>query len=143
MGNVLFPWPKLHFAYQSGLCLPYLILNTLAYQGMLYILSKRSQKRVPMSSIEAWIIIILVLGVIASNIAVLKYSAKFKMPQFGKPEDKPKDKNDSENLDDKTAIENMATHSQPQAIDTDNQETNDASPSESPDGEDSKKSHLL
>jgi FtsZ-interacting cell division protein ZipA len=102
-----------------------------------------------MSSIEAWLIIILVLGVIASNIAVLKYSAKFKMPQFGKPEDKPTSKNesdlesDSENLDDETAIENKVTHSQPQAIDTDNQEANDASPSENPDGEDSKKSHLL
>jgi hypothetical protein len=49
-----------------------------------------------MSSIEAWLIIILVLGVIASNIAVLKYSAKFKMPQFGKPEDKPSSKKDSD-----------------------------------------------
>ncbi|GGP84300.1 DUF2897 family protein [Shewanella ulleungensis] len=36
---------------------------------------------------EVWLIIILVLGVIASNIAVLKYSAKFKMPQFGEPKD--------------------------------------------------------
>ncbi|MCH1930105.1 DUF2897 family protein [Shewanella sp. A25] len=36
-----------------------------------------------MSSIEAWIIIILVVGVVASNLAVLKYSSKFKMPQFG------------------------------------------------------------
>jgi hypothetical protein len=53
-----------------------------------------------MSSIEAWLIIILVLGVIASNIAVLKYSAKFKMPQFGKPEDKPTSKNNSEKLSD-------------------------------------------
>ncbi|MCT8986240.1 DUF2897 family protein [Shewanella phaeophyticola] len=46
---------------------------------------------------EVWLIIILVLGVIASNLAVLKYSAKFKMPQFGDPKDdksssaKPKD----------------------------------------------------
>lgn len=37
---------------------------------------------------EVWLIIILVLGVIASNIAVLKYSAKFKMPQFGEHKDK-------------------------------------------------------
>ncbi|WP_299792677.1 DUF2897 family protein [uncultured Shewanella sp.] len=37
-----------------------------------------------MSNLEAWLIIILVVGVIASNLAVLKYSAKFKMPQFGK-----------------------------------------------------------
>ncbi|AZG73592.1 DUF2897 family protein [Shewanella livingstonensis] len=36
---------------------------------------------------EVWLIIILVLGVIASNIAVLKYSAKFKMPQFGEHKD--------------------------------------------------------
>ncbi|MFB2670868.1 DUF2897 family protein [Shewanella xiamenensis] len=36
-----------------------------------------------MSSLEVWIIIILVVGVIASNIAALKYSAKFKLPQFG------------------------------------------------------------
>ncbi|BCV45283.1 MAG: hypothetical protein Sw1PiTSA_17870 [Shewanella algae] len=36
-----------------------------------------------MSSLEVWLIIILVIGVIASNLAVLKYSAKFKMPQFG------------------------------------------------------------
>ena len=46
-----------------------------------------------MSTLEAWLIIILVLGVIASNIAVLKYSAKFKMPQFGKaPTKKPQAK---------------------------------------------------
>lgn len=38
-----------------------------------------------MSTFEVWIIIILVIGVIASNLAVLKYSAKFKMPQFGDP----------------------------------------------------------
>jgi len=46
---------------------------------------------------EVWIIIILVIGVIASNIAVLKYSAKFKMPQFGEHKDKSlnSDKKDS------------------------------------------------
>jgi len=48
-----------------------------------------------MSDLEAWLIIILVIGVIASNLAVLKYSAKYKMPQFGKdhkvkPKSKPK-----------------------------------------------------
>ncbi|MPY24696.1 DUF2897 family protein [Shewanella psychropiezotolerans] len=37
-----------------------------------------------MSDLETWLIIILVIGVIASNLAVLKYSAKFKMTQFGK-----------------------------------------------------------
>lgn len=36
-----------------------------------------------MSTLEVWIIIILVIGVIASNLAALKYSAKFKLPQFG------------------------------------------------------------
>ncbi|WP_258405711.1 DUF2897 family protein [Shewanella zhangzhouensis] len=38
-----------------------------------------------MSNLEVWLIILLVIGVIFSNIAVLKYSAKFKMPQFGAP----------------------------------------------------------
>ncbi|QYJ99868.1 DUF2897 family protein [Shewanella psychrotolerans] len=48
-----------------------------------------------MSNLEAWLIIILVIGVIASNIAVLKYSAKFKMPQFGKDDlQQPKAKKD-------------------------------------------------
>lgn len=37
-----------------------------------------------MSNIETWLIIILVVGIIASNLAVLKYNAKFKMTQFGK-----------------------------------------------------------
>ncbi len=36
-----------------------------------------------MSTLEVWIIIILIVGVIASNLAALKYSAKFKLPQFG------------------------------------------------------------
>lgn len=36
-----------------------------------------------MSDLEIWVIIILVIGVIASNLAALKYSAKFKLPQFG------------------------------------------------------------
>ncbi|MGL4223316.1 MAG: DUF2897 family protein [Shewanella sp.] len=36
-----------------------------------------------MSDLEVWIIIILVIGVVASNLAALKYSAKFKLPQFG------------------------------------------------------------
>ncbi|MCL2919091.1 DUF2897 family protein [Shewanella litorisediminis] len=43
-----------------------------------------------MSNLEVWLIILLVIGVILSNIAVLKYSAKFKMPQFGAPK-KPAD----------------------------------------------------
>ncbi|ABV37034.1 conserved hypothetical protein [Shewanella sediminis HAW-EB3] len=46
-----------------------------------------------MSDLETWLIIILVIGVIASNLAVLKYSTKYKMPQFGKDHKvKPKSK---------------------------------------------------
>ncbi|GIU23948.1 DUF2897 family protein [Shewanella sp. MBTL60-007] len=37
-----------------------------------------------MSDLEVGLLILLVLGVIASNLAVLKYSAKHKMTQFGK-----------------------------------------------------------
>ncbi|WOT03713.1 DUF2897 family protein [Shewanella youngdeokensis] len=44
-----------------------------------------------MSDLEVALIIFLVIGVIASNIAVLKYSAKYKMPQFGKDQHKPSD----------------------------------------------------
>ena len=36
-----------------------------------------------MSNWEVILIIALVIGVIVSNLAVLKYSAKFKMPHFG------------------------------------------------------------
>ncbi|WP_281214023.1 DUF2897 family protein [Shewanella insulae] len=53
-----------------------------------------------MSSLEVWLIIILVLGVIASNLAVLKYSNKFKLPPFGKPQQKQhtaKGENQTEN----------------------------------------------
>ena len=38
---------------------------------------------VNMSNWEVILIIALVIGVIVSNLAVLKYSAKFKMPHFG------------------------------------------------------------
>lgn len=41
-----------------------------------------------MSDLEVGLIILLVIGVIASNLAVLKYSAKYKMPQFGKDQKK-------------------------------------------------------
>lgn len=37
-----------------------------------------------MPDLETWLIIILIIGVIVSNLAVLKYSAKMKMTQFGK-----------------------------------------------------------
>ncbi|WP_076411241.1 DUF2897 family protein [Shewanella sp. UCD-KL12] len=54
-----------------------------------------------MSDLETWLIIILVIGVIASNLAVLKYSAKYKMPQFGK-ENKPKELNKTSNTTNST-----------------------------------------
>ncbi len=54
-----------------------------------------------MSDLEVWLIIILIIGVIASNLAVLKHSAKFKMTQFGKPKptakEKPKDNQQDKN----------------------------------------------
>lgn len=37
-----------------------------------------------MSDLEVGLLILLVLGVIGSNLAVLKYSAKHKMTHFGK-----------------------------------------------------------
>ena len=67
---------------------------------------------------EVWLIIILVLGVIASNIAVLKYSAKFKMPQFGDHKDKtltsgnkvnPEQENSAEKTTDEPLNEKAAT----------------------------------
>ncbi|OEG72370.1 hypothetical protein BEL05_05185 [Shewanella colwelliana] len=65
-----------------------------------------------MSNLEAWLIIILVLGVIASNIAVLKYSAKFKMPQFGKA---PTKKSQAKTTDDsaKQEAESSTTSTSP------------------------------
>ncbi|MDN5369086.1 MAG: hypothetical protein PWP74_394 [Shewanella sp.] len=44
-----------------------------------------------MSDWEVWLIILLVIGVVFSNLAVLKYSSKFKLPPFGQPQ-KPADK---------------------------------------------------
>ncbi|QVK22969.1 DUF2897 family protein [Shewanella dokdonensis] len=44
-----------------------------------------------MSDWEVWLIILLVIGVIFSNLAVLKYSSKFKLPPFGQPQ-KPANK---------------------------------------------------
>jgi hypothetical protein len=98
-----------------------------------------------MSSIEAWLIIILVLGVIASNLAVLKYSAKFKMPQFGKPGEKPASQSDSES--EKTDAEasnqdtSTATSTEPKALDA--EKLKKATPAQSTDSADSKKSHPL
>lgn len=95
-----------------------------------------------MSSIEAWLIIILVLGVIASNIAVLKYSAKFKMPQFGKPEDKPAKDSDSEEIEAEGAVEDKAaSSSELPPLEVENSKS--PTPSDSKDDEESKTSHLL
>ena len=61
---------------------------------------------------EVWLIIILVIGVIASNIAVLKYSAKFKMPQFGEHKDKtlkPAQQDSPETSTDKPVTEESST----------------------------------
>ena len=52
-----------------------------------------------MSDLEVGLIILLVIGVIASNLAVLKYSAKYKMPQFGKDQKKPNSSTTSESED--------------------------------------------
>ncbi|MCL1065503.1 DUF2897 family protein [Shewanella olleyana] len=52
-----------------------------------------------LSGLEVWIIIILVVGIIASNLAVLKYSAKFKMPQFGDPKKPSNESSDIESPD--------------------------------------------
>ncbi|RJY07385.1 DUF2897 family protein [Parashewanella spongiae] len=47
-----------------------------------------------MTTFEVWIIIILVVGVVFSNLAVLKYSAKFKLPPFKSPSNLKKNKKD-------------------------------------------------
>ncbi|GIU06579.1 hypothetical protein TUM4261_10320 [Shewanella sp. c952] len=52
-----------------------------------------------MSDLEVGLIILLVIGVIASNLAVLKYSAKYKMPQFGKDQKKPSSSKAPESVD--------------------------------------------
>ncbi|MGL5392177.1 MAG: DUF2897 family protein [Shewanella sp.] len=41
-----------------------------------------------MSNLEVWLIVILILGVIVSNFAALRYSTKFKLPQFGQRDKK-------------------------------------------------------
>lgn len=49
-----------------------------------------------MSDLEVALLILLVVGVIASNLAVLKYSAKFRMTQFGKDHGKIKTSQDKQ-----------------------------------------------
>lgn len=62
-----------------------------------------------MNDLETWLIIILVLGVIVSNLAVLKYSAKFKMTQFGKGGKKPTSNSDNSDQPDKLSDEEKQT----------------------------------
>lgn len=50
-----------------------------------------------LSGYEVWIIIGLVVGVIASNLAVLKHTAKFKMPHLGDHKGKSIKSADDEN----------------------------------------------
>lgn len=52
-----------------------------------------------MSDLEVGLIILLIIGVIASNLAVLKYSAKYKMPQFGKDQKKTRSSKAPESAD--------------------------------------------
>lgn len=49
-----------------------------------------------MSTLETWLIIILIIGIIASNLVVLKYSAKYKLTQFGKTQKKSEKKSEKE-----------------------------------------------
>ncbi len=63
-----------------------------------------------MSTLEVVLIIALVIGVIFSNLAVLKYSAKFKMPQFGDPNKKADSTADQQQDADKA---NAATDPEP------------------------------
>lgn len=62
-----------------------------------------------MNDLETWLIIILVLGVIVSNLAVLKYSTKFKMTQFGKSDKKPTSNSDKSDQPDKLSDEEKQT----------------------------------
>ena len=62
-----------------------------------------------MTDLETWLIIILVLGVIVSNLAVLKYSAKFKMTQFGKGGKKPTSNSDNSDQPDRLSDEEKQT----------------------------------
>ena len=45
-----------------------------------------------MTDLEVGLLILLIIGVIASNLVVLKYSTKFKMSQFGKGHKKTESK---------------------------------------------------
>ncbi len=63
-------------------------------------LTETFKTKLIMSTLEVWLIILLVVGVIMSNLAVLKYSAKFKMPQFKADSDKDKTQEKDNNTPD-------------------------------------------
>ncbi|WP_035385465.1 DUF2897 family protein [Ferrimonas futtsuensis] len=58
---------------------------------------------------QAWLLIALILGVIVSNIMVLKYTANYKMPQFGKPNLPKAPRNKGEDADGDTSDDGDAT----------------------------------
>ena len=59
-----------------------------------------------MTNLETWLIIILVVCVIVSNLAILKYSAKFKMTHFGKDHKKTANNNDTTDKQSSTTSKN-------------------------------------
>ncbi|WP_299494475.1 DUF2897 family protein [uncultured Shewanella sp.] len=61
-----------------------------------------------MSNLETWLIIILILGIIASNLVVLKYNAKFKLTQFGKNH-KKKPKKTQEEVNTESTLTNKSS----------------------------------
>ncbi|MCL1144594.1 DUF2897 family protein [Shewanella marinintestina] len=61
-----------------------------------------------MSDLEVGLLILLVVGIIASNLAVLKYSAKFKMTQFGKKDQKGESSTDDTKENDNTSDDKQA-----------------------------------
>ncbi|QSX31857.1 DUF2897 family protein [Shewanella cyperi] len=85
-----------------------------------------------MSSLEVWLIILLVVGVIASNLAVLKYSAKFKMPQFGDPK---KNAKPQEGQPDMHPAEDSAEGSGKNSAAADAETLDETSKAESPKGQ--------
>lgn len=75
-----------------------------------------------MSTLETWLIILLILGVIASNLAVLKYSSKFKLSQFGQHNKGKQIK--SETVDPSTTDDNASVSSnKPSSTDLDPNKT--------------------
>lgn len=86
-----------------------------------------------MTDLETWLIIILVLGVVVSNLAVLKYSAKFKMTQFGKDHKKTISKSGGTGHSDKQSDERL----QPSQDEPNSQKAQSSTPSKKDDDKDS------